>query len=90
MGTLLHKGLAVKVTCSAACRLSASIKLKRTVLGTATKRLAKRGTLSFTVHVSGRGLRALKHAHRPTLTLTLVATDSAGKKRTLSRTFNVR
>ena len=33
MRTLLRKGLTVKLTCSAACRLSASLKLRRTVLG---------------------------------------------------------
>ncbi len=87
MRTLLRRGLAVKVTCSAACRLSASLKLRRTVLGSASKRLGKRGTTSLTVHLSRQGARALKRAHRPTLTLTLVVTDAAGKKRTLSRTF---
>jgi hypothetical protein len=63
--TLLRKGLAVKVTCSAACQLSGSIKLKRSVLGTASKRLGKRGSVSFTVHVSRKGAAALKRHGRP-------------------------
>jgi hypothetical protein len=90
MRTLQRKGLAVKVTCSAACRLSASLKLKRTVLGTASKRLAKRGTASVTVRLSRKGARALTRAHRPTLTLSVVVSDSAGKKKTVTRTFKVR
>lgn len=90
MRALLHKGLTVKVTCSAACRLSASIKLKRSVLGSASQRLGKRGTVSLRVHLSRKGARALTHAHRPTLTLSLLVTDTAGTKRTLARTFKVR
>ena len=90
MRTLLRKGLTVKLTCSAACRVSASLKLRRTVLGSASKRLGKRGTASFTVHLSRRGTRALKHAHRPKVTLALIVTDGAGKKQTLTRTFTVR
>ncbi len=90
MRALLHNGLAVKVTCSAACRLSASIRLKRSVLGSASKRLAKRGTVALLVHLSHKGARELAHAHRPRLTLTLLITDAAGKKRTLTRTFKVR
>jgi hypothetical protein len=90
MRTLQRKGLPVKVTCSAACRLSASLKLKRTVLGTASKRLARRGTASFTVRLSRKGARALTHAHRPTLALSVAVTDSAGKKKTVTRTFKVR
>lgn len=90
MRTLLRKGLAVKVSCSAACRLSASLKLKRTVLGSAGKRLRKGGTISLRVHVSGKGARALKHAHRPTLTLSLLVTDGTGSRHTVTRTFKVR
>lgn len=90
MRTLLRKGLAVRVTCSAACRLSASLRLKRTALGGASKRLAKRGTVSLSVRVSRKGAKALKHAHHPTLTLSLAATGSSGTKRTLTRTFKVR
>ena len=90
MRTLLRKGLAVKVTCSAACRLSASLKLKRTVLGSASKPLAKSGTASLHVHVSRKGARALQHVHRPTLMLSLRVTDSTGKTRTVTRTFKVR
>jgi hypothetical protein len=90
MRTLLRRGLPVKVTCSAACRLSASLKLKRAVLGGASKRLGKSGTVTFRVHLSRKGAKALRHAHHPTLTLNLAVTDGAGKKRTLTRTFKVR
>ena len=90
MRTLLRKGLAVKVTCSAACRLNTTLKLKRTALGSAAKRLAKRGAASLAVHVSRQGAEVLEHAHHPTLTLGLVVTDAAGKKRTVTRTFKVR
>ena len=90
MRTLLRKGLTVKLTCSAACRVSASLKLRRTVLGSGSKRLGRRGTVSFTVRLSRRGTRALKRAHRPTVTLALIVTDGAGEKQTLTRTFTVR
>lgn len=90
MRTLLRKGLAVRVSCSAACRLSAALKLKRTVLGSASKRLGQRGTGALTLRLSRKGAKALRRAHHPTLTLSLVATDAAGTKRTLTRTFKVR
>jgi hypothetical protein len=91
MGTLLRTGLTVKVTCSAACRLNGSIMLKRAVLGTASKRLGKRGSATFTVHLSHKGATALRRARTAkALTVLISATDSARHKVTLTRTVKLK
>ena len=84
--TLLRNGLTVKLTCSAACRVSGSIKLKRTLVGSASKRLGKRGSASFSVHLSRKGAAALKRARSAkALTLLISVTDGARHKVSLTR-----
>jgi hypothetical protein len=70
---LLGRGIDVRVTCSAACRPRATLRLRtrtarrahtRRIAGTATKKLAAAGTLTLRVKVRrpvARRLRAVRH-----------------------------
>jgi hypothetical protein len=72
---LLGRGIDVHVTCSAACRPRATLRLRtstarrahtRRIAGTVTKRLAAAGTVTLRVKVRGavaRGLRNLRRFH---------------------------
>jgi hypothetical protein len=89
LATLMRRGLTVSASCSGACVLKASLKLKRTVLGTASKSLRGHGKAKLVLHLSRAGKAKLKHVHSAKLTLTLVASDHSGHRRTLTQAFKV-
>jgi hypothetical protein len=89
LATLARGGLTIKASCSGACVLKAALTLKRAVLGTASRSLRGRGSTKLVLHLSRAGRAKLKHVHNPKLTLTLVASDRAGHKRTLTQTFKL-
>jgi hypothetical protein len=72
---LLGRGIDVHVTCSAACRPRATLRLRtstarrahtRRIAGTTTKKLAAPGTATLRVKIRGpvaKGLRKLRHFH---------------------------
>jgi hypothetical protein len=72
---LLGRGIDVHVTCSAACRPRATLRLRtgtarrahtRRIAGTATKKLAAAGTVTLRVKIRGpvaKGLRTLRRFH---------------------------
>ncbi len=89
LGTLIRRGLTIKASCSGACVLKASLLLKRTALGTVSRSLRGRGSAQLVLRLSRAGRAKLKHVHNPKLTLTLVASDRAGHRRTLTQTFKL-
>jgi hypothetical protein len=63
--------------------------LRHAVLGTVSRSLRGRGSAKLVLHLSRVGRAKLKHVHNPKLTLTLVASDRAGDRRTLTQTFKL-
>jgi len=89
LASLTRRGLAFEASCSGACVLKASLKLKRAVLGTVSETLRGRGTAKLVLRLSRAGKAKLKHVHSAKLALTLVASDHAGHKKTLTQTFKL-
>jgi hypothetical protein len=89
LATLVRRGLTITASCSGACVLKATLMLKRAVLGTVSQSLRGRGRTKLVLHLSRPGRAKLKHVHNPKLTLTLVASDRAGHRRTLTQTFKL-
>ncbi|MGH2858465.1 MAG: TolB family protein, partial [Solirubrobacteraceae bacterium] len=86
--SLLASGLPVTVSCSARCRVSAAIMLKRKTLGRAVRTLKQGHKLRLTIYIARRSRAQLRHARK--LTLKLVIVDAAGHGHTLTRTFKLR
>jgi hypothetical protein len=77
------RGLRVKTSCSAACRLDYSVRLSRRRLGTARKRTSRPGIASLRVRLSRSGQRLLRRAlrrrSRTVVTLTVTARSDGGR-----------
>ncbi len=89
LATLVRRGLTITASCSGACVLKAALMLKHAVLGTVSRSLRGHGSTKLVLHLSRAGRAKLKHVHNPKLTLTLVASDRAGDRRTLTQTFKL-
>jgi hypothetical protein len=89
LATLARRGLTITASCSGACVLKAALMLRHAVLGTVSRSLRGRGSAKLVLHLSRAGRAKLKHVHNPKLTLTLVASDRAGDRRTLTQTFKL-
>jgi hypothetical protein len=77
------RGLRVRTSCSAACRLDFSVRLGRTRLGTARKRTGRPGIASLRVRLTRSGQRALRRAlrrrARTVVTLNVTARNAGGR-----------
>ncbi|MGZ4176933.1 MAG: hypothetical protein ACXVRW_02305 [Solirubrobacteraceae bacterium] len=89
LATLMRRGLTVTASCSGACALKASLMLKHAALGTVSRSLRGRGSAKLVLRLSRAGRAKLKNVHNAKLTLVLVASDRAGHRRTLTRTFKL-
>jgi hypothetical protein len=70
----------VRFSCSEACDVRASVRLRGRTVGTAADRLARAGTGKLRIRLKGTA----RTARRGKLTLRLTARDRAGNTRTLS------
>lgn len=84
---LLSRGLAVRLTCSGACKGVAELRYRSKKLGSARASLLKDGRVTFVVKMSAKGKKTLRSLKSAKLTLRLTVTDAAGKTTTLSRTI---
>ena len=57
---LLRRGLSVRVTCPAACRVDAKLRLRKRVVGRGRAKRAGAGEARFVVRVTRKGRRALR------------------------------
>jgi Ca2+-binding RTX toxin-like protein len=72
---LLRKGLAVKVKCTAACRLTARLLAGRKVVGRASGRRTSAGALTLRIKLTRAGRRTVRHRH----SLVLSVADATSK-----------
>jgi RTX calcium-binding nonapeptide repeat (4 copies) len=86
---LRARGLAVAVTCPAACTVSAKLRLKRKALGSAKKTALAGGTVKLRVKLSRKGKRALRGVKRAKLTLAISVASSSGTQK-LSKKVTLR
>lgn len=84
---LLSRGLAVRLTCSGACKGVAELRYRSKKLGSARASLLKDGRVTIVVKMSAKGKKTLRSLKSGKLTLRLTVTDAAGKITTLSRTI---
>ncbi len=84
-GTLLAKGLRVRIGCSQRCRLEARVVVRRRLLGRAFATLDSAGTVRLTVRTR---LRA-RPRRLGALTLVVEGTDAAGDRRVVRRRVDV-
>jgi Concanavalin A-like lectin/glucanases superfamily len=90
---LRKRGLAVQVTCSEACAVTARMSVaagdasrlhlakgRRAMIGSATLPTGRAGTRSLRVGVTARVRKRLKGRRPPAVTLNVVATDRAGNR----------
>jgi hypothetical protein len=87
LGALLRKGLAVKVTCSRACRLAGTLAQGRKPVS----RTAAKGVTSATLRfkVSKAAAKRLRRARSAQLALTITATAADGRSATARQTLKL-
>jgi hypothetical protein len=80
IGTVLARGLRVRVSCSEACAASSQLVLPRgrVVAGRGSRRLARGESAEVLVRLTRRGRAALRRARRVAAEVRLSATDAAG------------
>jgi Ca2+-binding RTX toxin-like protein len=87
---LASRGLPVQVTCPAACRIRASLRLRGKRIGSASTRLRRAGTARITVKITKNARRRVSRLRRGTLALRVTVTNSAGDTTVLRRAVRVR
>lgn len=87
---LLRRGLSVRVTCPAACRVDAKLRLRKRVVGRGQGKRAGAGELRVVVRGTGKGRRALRRASGLRLRLTATVRVGGGAAQKITRAVRVR
>jgi Ca2+-binding RTX toxin-like protein len=88
--TLLKKGLAVKLTCTGACRLGAKLNYKSKKLGAGSKALPGTGSAKLTLKLVKKGRATVRKLGHGKLTVHATVGDAAGKATPITRTVKLK
>jgi Ca2+-binding RTX toxin-like protein len=83
--TIAKKGLAVTVPCANACKVSASLVVKKKTVASAKKTLLKGGDAKLKLKVAKKSLKAFKKLKKASATLKVTVEDAAGKTASSSK-----
>jgi hypothetical protein len=86
---LLKRGLAVRLTCAAACKVVATLSYKRKRLGVGRKTLRANGTARLAVKIGKKARRRVRRLRGKKLTLRVKVT-AAGRTTTVTRKVKLR
>jgi hypothetical protein len=87
--SLLKKGLSVRLTCPAPCKIAAELRYKSKKLGSARKTLTKAGNAKLVVKISKKAKRTIRRLKKGNLRLRVKVTVG-GKTTTITRTVKFR
>jgi hypothetical protein len=86
---LARRGVALKVSCTKACRVSATIRLGARRLGGASARLTRPGSKTVTVRIATAQRAKLLKARKPRLRVLVTIAPAGGKKVTKTITLSL-
>jgi hypothetical protein len=86
---LARRGVALKVSCTKACRVSATIRLGARRLGGASARLTRPGSKTVTVRIATAQRAKLLKARKPRLRVLVTIAPAGGEKVTKTITLSL-